>query len=665
MNPRRRIGVLSRGILRIPRLEVLLGAEVVALHPWSAPRALDAIAGWGRRPGTERARSLAARLGLPFLALEDGFLRSLGLGSVDPPLSIVSDDEGVYYDAGGPSRLERLVRAPLGADESARAAALRAAWVRGRVSKYNAAREVEEPLPEHFVLVVDQTRGDASVRYGAAGERSFARMLEAALDENPRATVLLKTHPDVRAGRSRGYFGPESLPRDPRLQSLRTDAHIAGLIERAQAVYTVTSQAGFEALLWGRRARVFGMPFYAGWGISVDEQAAPARRAAVTLEQLVHAALLRYPRYVDPDSGAACEAETVLEHLALQRRVRARVPAEVHALGFSPWKRPLVRGFLQGARVVFHGARARVPAGATAVAWGRRETPGIAPGMPVIRLEDGFLRSVGLGADLVRPLSWAMDTRGMYYDASAPSLLEELLQTAEFDEALLDRARRLRERIVAAGLSKYNLPGKGWQPPAGARQVVLVPGQVESDAAVRYGGGRLRSNHALLEAVRARCPDAWLVYKPHPDVTAGLRRRGPDEDRAAGIADELVPDVAITELFASVDEVHVLTSLAGFEALLRGRRVVCHGQPFYGGWGLTEDLDPVGRRTRHLPLDALVAAVLILYPCYRSPRTGRFISAEQALDELEALRARRPALPERAARALLRQALRLRARWTR
>lgn len=80
---------------------------------------------------------------------------------------------------------------------------------------------------------------------------------------------------------------------------------------------------------------------------------------------------------------------------------------------------------------------------------------------------------------------------------------------------------------------------------------------------------------------------------------------------------------------------HVLTSLAGFEALLRGKRVVCYGQPFYAGWGLTEDKVPVRRRSRQLSLEALVAGTLILYPTYVSRTTGRFTTPERALDELD------------------------------
>lgn len=91
-------------------------------------------------------------------------------------------------------------------------------------------------------------------------------------------------------------------------------------------------------------------------------------------------------------------------------------------------------------------------------------------------------------------------------------------------------------------------------------------------------------------------------------------------------------------LLDAVDEVHVITSLAGFEALLRGRKVTCYGNPFYAGWGLTQDMAPLVRRTRRLSLDELVAGALILYPTYVSRTTGRFTTPERALEELLAWR---------------------------
>ena len=196
----------------------------------------------------------------------------------------------------------------------------------------------------------------------------------------------------------------------------------------------------------------------------------------------------------------------------------------IYASGFSIWKKPIVRRFFAGSNVVFVRSASRVPAESTLVVWGCKPVPGkMRAGIRLIHLEDGFLRSIGLGADLIRPVSWVIDTRGIYYDSTRPSDLEVLLQTHQFSPELLGRAARFRERIVNTGLTKYNVGNTTWRRPVAARQVILVPGQVENDASLRFGAPGIRSNLGLLKVVRKANPDAYLIYKPHPDVRAGLK----------------------------------------------------------------------------------------------------------------------------------------------
>lgn len=631
----KRYGVFNRGLRRLSLLGEFLGAEVVPVIGMTPP-GLDATLGWGRRKYARRARQVAASSGIPFLALEDGFLRSVALGSQEPPLSLVVDDLGIYYDATSPSRLEALIDAPIDATAQQRTQALINAWRSSRVSKYNHQREYAGELPAHYVLVVDQTYGDAAIQYGLASAESFQHMLQAALQENPDCTVVVKIHPDVFAGRRKGHFDVSALMAMPRVQVLANDVHPVRLLENAQTVYCVTSQMGFEALLWGKPVRTFGMPFYAGWGLTQDELPSPLRRGKATLLQLVYAALVDYPRYIHPETGVRCQVEDLLAWMGLQRQMRERFPAEVYAFGFSRWKKPIVQDYLQGSRVHFVQSLAEVPAGGMLVVWGRRELGEAADRLRLIRLEDGFLRSVGLGADLIRPVSWVLDDVGIYFDATQPSRLEHWLQTAVFDEPLRARAASLREAIVARGFTKYNVGAGTWPRPAEAQRVILVPGQVESDASLAWGAPGIRRNVELLQAVRQANPDAYIVYKPHPDVVAGLRRDGHAGENLAVWCDEQVINVPMAALLDQVDEVHTLTSLAGFEALLRGKKVVCHGLPFYAGWGLTTDMlpPPAGRRGRVLALEELVAGAMLLYPCYLSRRTGRFTTAEGTLDEL-------------------------------
>nr|WP_284048139.1 capsular polysaccharide biosynthesis protein [Marinobacter sp. ATCH36] len=596
-------------------------------------RSASAVLAWGRKPSAVKAEAAATKLGLPVFRLEDGFLRSVEPGAEHPPLSLVGDDEGIYYDASRPCRLDRLLAEPVSLEQADRARLLMRLWREGRVSKYNHARERHYGQLAPYVLVVDQTAGDASVGFGQADASSFEAMLKAALERFPGHRVLLKTHPDVVAGRKSGYFSQSSEAQSPRVTWIGENVHAPSLIEQASAVFCVTSQVGFEALLWGKSVHVFGMPFYAGRGLTEDALPAPGFRKPVRLEALVYAALVEYPWYVDPEKAELCQPERVLSWLSFQRVERERFPEKLYSPRVSLWKRKALRRFLAGSELVDE-RDSPPPEGTTRVVWGLAESR-----EPVVRVEDGFIRSVGLGADLVQPQSWVFDDVGMYYDATRPSRLEQILQTGEFDEALLARARALIETLAQSGTTKYNLGLKNWARPVGHQRVIVVPGQVESDASIRYGSPLVKSNLELLKRVRSANPDAWVIYKPHPDVVAGLRKQGQGEDNSMNWCDEVVVDQDMAHLLGLVDEVHTLTSLAGFEALVRGVPVICYGQPFYSGWGLTDDIDPCERRTRTLSLEALVAGALILYPTYISRVTGQYTTVETVIREIRQARA--------------------------
>jgi capsular polysaccharide export protein len=637
-----RLLVLSRGMQRLAALRALLDDYELLHDRQRAYRPDDRVLAWGLRPSALRASQYASRNSLAVMHIEDGFLRSVGLGASDTPLSIVLDDAGLYLHAARESRLESLIRGTLNDQQMVRARNLISAWRVGRVSKYNQSRDLTGDLAQGSVLVVDQTSGDASISCGNADARSFSTMLDAALSEHKDRTILLKIHPDVISGRKRGHFDLDKVRRLPRVHVMDYDAHPASLLGQVKAVYTVTSQLGFEALIWGKPVRVFGMPFYAGWDLTHDEQVGPDRRSRVSLEQLIHAVLIDYSRYVDPETGKRCEAETVLEWLALQRRMLQRFTPHIQAVGFPRWKKPYVREFFQGSHVQFVRTPRAVGPGSTVALWGRkrqREISSSIAGAGVVCLEDGFIRSVGLGANLIRPLSWVQDDRGIYYDATTVSRLECLLQQGHYTPDLLARAAALRQIISATGITKYNVArAPAWRRPPGEDSVLLVLGQVETDASILYGASAIRHNMGLLAQVRAENPSAWLIYKPHPDVRAGLRGSGRGEEDARRWCDEIVGDVPFDQLLNEVDGVHVLTSLGGFEALLRGKKVVTHGQPFYAGWGLTEDralTDAVrARRNRTLTRDEMVACVLIVYPTYVSRVTHRFTTPERAVQEL-------------------------------
>lgn len=251
-------------------------------------------------------------------------------------------------------------------------------------------------------------------------------------------------------------------------------------------------------------------------------------------------------------------------------------------------------------------------------------------------MEDGFIRSVGLGSDLVRPSSLVIDDNSLYYNYHKPSRLEEMLNQGISDKCLLGRAKRLRQHIVYNKVTKYNQDSThilDIDIPV-TKKAILVVGQVEGDASLIYGGVDIFTDAELLQIVRASYPSAFIIYKPHPDVIASNRNGGIKDQELESLCDFIVRDIPITQCFLNIDEVHTITSLSGFEALLHGKTVYTYGMPFYAGWGLTHDRHKNKHRTRRLALDELVATTLIKYPRYINWQTRLFTTPEVVIDQV-------------------------------
>ncbi|MEO1640005.1 MAG: capsular polysaccharide biosynthesis protein [Pseudomonadota bacterium] len=619
-------GFLSQG--RVRRILDLAGYDIKL----GAPSEGDAVGVWGHSPTAPRGEAVAARKDAPVVRVEDTFLRSVKLGKDgDVPIGLNIDRTGVHFDPSRPSELEELlVEDPL--DDTHllnRAKAGIATLKTAELSKYNAF-DPALPVPEPgYVLVIDQSRKDASIRASGADSNTFREMLFYALTEHPNARIVIKTHPETVAGHREGYFTVKDTEADPRVSICDAPVSPWALLDGAIAVYTVTSQLGFEAILSGHKPIVFGQPFYMGWGLTDDRTPLQRRQRNLTRAQLFAGAMINYPTWYDPFHDRLCS----FEEAAATLTELARAWRDDHRGWVAPnmrlWKRKHLQKAFGGEKPVLFKPAARAKRTDQRVMhWA---STGARDGVLV---EDGFLRSRGLGADLVPPLSLVLDDVGIYYDATRPSRLENLINGSEkLDAGQRARAMALMERITDAGLSKYNLSAAPLpELPKGRR--ILVPGQVADDASIRLGTTDVTDNAGLLAAVRKANPAAKIIYKPHPDVVAGLRDGAvPD---AADLADLVLEAGDPIAAINAVDEVWTMTSLLGFEALLRGKAVTCLGSPFYAHWGLTDDRAmPIPRRQARVDLPALVYATLIAYPRYFDPVTGLPCPVEVIVDRIE------------------------------
>ncbi|MBQ7584983.1 MAG: capsular polysaccharide biosynthesis protein [Desulfovibrionaceae bacterium] len=673
----------SKGLARIPNLEALVRQEVLylpsnSLADWVLKREAAKISGvllWGQKEDLEPlsltnllkepsfkgvlgffkalklyltqhaalraskyALAIASRYNLKVIRAEDGFLRSLNLGILGAaPLSLVLDQVGIYYDASRPSDLENLLNSS--EDFSKYYPEVKAAislLKKYHLSKYNQALDFDpQILPQDDksrILVIDQTYGDLSLKLGQVTPDTFKTMLACALEEHPNAHIFLKIHPDVLCGRKLGHFNLASLP--SRVKLIAQDVAPLSLLPYMDQVYTATSQMGFEALLLGKKVHCFGLPYYAGWGLTQDRLTLKRRKRKRSLEDVFYAAYFRYANYVQPAISEKGEIFQTIELLKSERKVNLENRGYHACLGFRRWKHSHARAFLASTlgRTEFFTSPLKALQAAKAkqgavVIWASKVSSDFWKlkeefQVPVWRMEDGFLRSVGLGSDFYRPGSLVLDDLGIYYDPNHLSRLEKLL-LEPLGEEELTLAQTLQKLLVEKGISKYNLKGQNdldFLPKD--RSLILVPGQVEDDASVKLGGLGIYSNLELLKAVRSANPNAYIIYKEHPDVVSGNRVGHLEPKNLKGLADLALTDFSIEACLAKVDEVHTLTSLTGFEALLRGKKVYTYGGPFYAGYGLTIDRHKFPRRKPLPSLLHLIYGALVAYPRYYDWKNG-------------------------------------------
>ena len=357
-----------------------------------------------------------------------------------------------------------------------------------------------------------------------------------------------------------------------------------------------------------------------------------------------------YPRYVDPVSGKVCQLEDILDHIELQFAQRQRINRRYTCVGITPWKKRYINQYLQSTDFAHrHVSRPTLlnvandePDDQEALlVWGKKsvdsELEKQLENRTVARMEDGFLRSVGLGSNFTAPRSLVIDDLGIYFDATQPSRLETLLQHYACSEAEMQRAESLIQTLKEQRISKYISANdevvvddfyRG-------KKVLLVIGQVEGDASLRYGTTDIVSNLALIQAVRQAHRDSVVVYKPHPDVVSGNRDDGiANYEELSPLCDRVETELPIQNVMHLCEEIHTMTSLAGMEALLWGKKVVTYGRPFYAGWGLTTDRCEFERRQRKLNLQELVFICYVKYPAYLDIASGEFTSVEKTIAAL-------------------------------
>lgn len=258
-------------------------------------------------------------------------------------------------------------------------------------------------------------------------------------------------------------------------------------------------------------------------------------------------------------------------------------------------------------------------------------------GKPTVIVEDGLIRSVDIGLSKTPGLSLLVDDSAAYYDATRASRLEMRLEAGPaLSTKQLESARSAIKKIVSNRVSKYNhAPDRALDI---RRPSVLVIDQRMDDHSVLLGMASSDDFEKMVLSALADWPDHDVIIKQHPDTTLGHRQgyltasrlsnAAITSDRIRLIAEDINP----YSLFELVDEVYVVTSGMGFEALMAGKRVHCFGLPFYSGWGLTNDRKSTSRRNRKRTLEDVFHFAYIQATRYFDPETRQIVPIQEFTD---------------------------------
>lgn len=585
--------------------------------------------------------------------------------------------------------------------------------------------------PKPHVLLIDQVAGDASIAGAGADKQQFKKMLKAACRAHPNAHIWIKAHPAANVGYLTVFKLPKrvrllSQALNPiELLSQVSDVYTVSSHMGFEALmlgktvhcfgvswysgWGLTDDSGAPKRLLKtvkRRRQALSDKFAkSNTNANIIKPSTTIHQfklpllsfksrkhkmvLSASLETLFYSAYIDYSHYVDPATKQACNIDTAIAWLLTNRHWQDNLVGNLTIYEFSRWKLPFVRAFIGLPRTslfikpkprlknILHPDHFRVNYSQPLLVWGLAKRQQLQAKLAkrslthrpsIYCMEDGFIRSNGLGATLLAPLSVVIDQRGIYYDATQPSDLEVLLHDCQtLTAAQSTRVQRLHHKLLTQRVSKYNVgvsinsdvdtdtstdvstdansAPTSWIQAAltTSKRRLLIVGQVEDDLSVQYCGSQIKTNSALIERVQQDNPDAYLIYKPHPDVEAGLRA-GKVAPQYLKYVQAAAHDTAMPDCLAYVDEVHTISSLTGFEALLRDLKVVCYGLPFYAGWGLTVDVDAqlspkadyLQRRQRStsLTLEQLLHCTLIDYPLYRLPAGYGLAQVEQVIDYL-------------------------------
>ena len=574
------------------------------------------------------------------------------------PLSIYfAYQSDVYYDFTKESNIESILRSnwiPSEEEWKLAASALQ------MINKYGITKYNEYPhLPENFVkssnihniLLVDQPVDDHTVLTGSANEQTFNDMLLYAFDNFPYSTIYVKLHPDTIDGKKEGYLkrllDKHQLADHPSIVLIDQHCNITSFFNFVQEVFVVTSQVGFEALLRGKSVTCFGMPFYAGWGLTNDMQVLTYAKPKRTLIDLFIVLAIQHCLYLNPFTKKKGTILDFLEYISLQQRHSNKKDILFYNSHFSDCKNIDLLLDLKGKKPVSlnNPRKFKKYYDCLVIADNKKDYQAVTANKckHSAFMADGFLFS-SFGSPK-EPLSLIIDYNGPYYDPKAYSDLEYLLSNENFTEHEKKLSEHFLDSLRVTYAQKARLEEVGnlaaIKRDAGSKKIIFVPGQAEDDDLTFVGGHMaINNDYHFLKTICEQNENSFIVYKPHHNHKTKTNSEVSKEGIISlnAIAGQkknklvIEDNASISHCIDYCTEVHINNHDCGLEAIIKGKKVITYGNPFYSGYGLTEDKQHSLRPKRNLTVHELALGTYMLYPRYKVPEHEGFVNAFTALE---------------------------------
>lgn len=649
----------SKGIARNAKVISLLKKEIIYKKFFigsfiSKNRAsITGILVWKKH--YEKSLQISQKFDIPLIAIEEAFVSSIKnrFGKNIEIGFAISENGGRYYKADETNIATNLLQDPtwkLNEDNLNLAKDGIKLIVENKITKYNNFETEKENFElnqnSSSILVIDQVLNDASITENGDSIETFIKMYNAALKLASGKKIYVKLHPKGK----HGYLS--SLIDHRKTILINKDYNIFSILEKMTDVFTVSSQVGFDALLYGvKNVHVFGKPFYSGYGLTKDY--ACTKIINRTVEEVFYAFYIKLCRFIiDKNNVSIINA---LRVVAENKRIYKQDSQTRFFIWNVPiWKRKRFFDYLHSNNIFFTNTfsflkKMNVNSNDKIVVWGKGnrgaqdlEYFASRRNIKIVTCEDGFIRSKGLGSDFVYPSSLVFDETGIYFDCRKESDIEKMLNYQKIDPKEIERAKVLINKIIENNISKYNIDSQESvfdfnliKRLANGRHIILITGQVSDDASIIYGSIDIDNYADLIKHIREKNPDAFIIYKPHPDVVVMNRKGQISKNILEQYVDFVAKSKNINFFFQIADSIHTLTSLSGFEALIRGKKVYTYGIPFYSGFGLTHDANISHRRVKRRTLEELAAITLIKYPRYFIFNDGLFSTPEVAIDSIK------------------------------